>query len=287
MKANKNMHEIFHCKVCDYKCSKRFCWNQHLNTAKHNNAKNGLIKANKEYVCDICCVTFVHQSSLCRHKKTCKYAKNDKNEEIEVNKGELLDKELMTALIKQNNELIELIKNNNTTNNINNINNNMNSNNKSFNLNLFLNETCKNAMNIMDFANSIQPKLTDLENIGELGYVDGISKIIIDNLKLLDISERHVHCSDFKRDVIYVRDSNKWEKDDNALAKIKKVIHCVTNKNISLISEWKKLNPDCYNSDSIKSTKINKMIMEVMETDPIKRDKIIKNIAKQVTINKN
>jgi hypothetical protein len=229
------------------------------------------------FCCAYCDKEFKSKVGLWKHNQKCK------STETKVD-----DKNMIVMLLNQNNQLqqqiIEFCKNSQNTN-INNI-NNMNSNNKSFNLNVFLNETCKNAMNIMDFANSIQPKLTDLENIGEVGYVDGISKIIIDNLKLLDVSERPVHCSDFKRDVIYVRDANKWEKDDNALAKIKKVINCVTDKNISLISEWKKQNPDCYNSDSIKSTKINKMIMEVMETDPIKRDKIIKNIAKEVIINK-
>jgi hypothetical protein len=308
--------KLFYCILCDYKTTKKYNYNIHCDTIKHKN--NGLTTAdnaklakieNKKYICENCEKMYNDRAGLWRHKKKCKINgninnNNNNNENnsyqgienkcnIDDNSISNLDisnkDDLIIMLLKQNSKLIEqnseFIKNG--VNNINNMNCNNNSNNKSFNLNVFLNETCKNAMNIMDFANSIQPKLTDLENIGELGYVDGISKIIIDNLKLLDISERPVHCSDFKRDVIYVRNANKWEKDSDALAKIKKVINCVTNKNISLISEWKKQNPDCIYSDSIKSTKINKMIMEVMETDPVKRDKIIKNIAKQVIINKN
>jgi hypothetical protein len=214
------------------------------------------------------------------HKKKCKISCEDK----------IIDKEMILMIINQNNELqkqiIELCKNGiNSNNSINNI-NNVNSNNKSFNLNLFLNETCKNAMNIMDFANSIQLKLTDLEKVGELGYVEGISKIIIDNLKLLDITERPVHCSDFKRDALYVKDNDKWEKENINNDKMKKVINYVTSKNISLIPEWKQKYPECTNINSKKSTQINKMIMEVMETDKSKNDKIIKNIAKEVTINK-
>ena len=141
-------------------------------------------------------------------------------------------------------------------------------------------------MNITDFINSIQLNLTDLEKVGELGYVEGISKIIIDNLKLLDVTERPVHCSDLKREVMYVKDKDKWEKDNEQNTKIKNVINSVTSKNISLIPKWKKENPDCTNINSNKSTKINKMIMEVMETDKSKDEKIIKNIAKEITINK-
>jgi hypothetical protein len=141
-------------------------------------------------------------------------------------------------------------------------------------------------MNIMDFANSIQVKLTDLENIGELGYVEGISKIIIDNLKLLDVTQIPVHCSDFKREMMYVKDNDKWEKENDDKTKIKKLINHVANKNISLISEWKNTYPECTNSNSNKSTKINKMIMEIMDTDKEKKEKIINKIAKETTIDK-
>jgi len=141
-------------------------------------------------------------------------------------------------------------------------------------------------MNIIDFANSIKPKLADLEKIGELGYVDGISKIIIDNLKLLDVTERPVHCSDLKRDTLYIKDNDKWEKENENNEKMKKLINSVTNKNISLIPEWKQAYPECTNSSSTKSTKINKMIMEVMDTDNVKREKIVKKIAKEVPIEK-
>jgi hypothetical protein len=195
------------------------------------------------------------------------------------------NKDMKQIILEQNNTISNLVKNGVNHNNNNTI--HTNSHNKSFNLNFFLNETCKNAMNIMDFANSIQLQLTDLEKVGELGYIDGISKIIIDNLKLLDVTERPVHCSDFKRDVVYVKDNDKWEKENEDNTKMKKVINCVTNKNISLIPEWKQKNPDCTNINSNKSTKINKMIMEVMETDNIKNEKIIKKIAKEVVIDKN
>ena len=165
-------------------------------------------------------------------------------------------------------------------------NNNNNSNNKTFNLQLFLNETCKNAMNITDFVNSIQLQLTDLEKVGELGYVEGISKIIINNLKSLDITERPVHCSDMKRDVLYIKDNDKWEKEENENPKIKRAIKSIANKNISLIPEWKHKYPDCNSSNSKKSDIINKIIIESMETNKEKTDKIVKKIAREVVIDK-
>ena len=311
LKMPKNA-EIFVCDFCDFKCSKQSNYIVHLNTRKHKNAENDnkmvtngnyFEPKNAEFKCT-CGNSYKHQSGLSRHKRACNFEPN-KDEKIESNSNNnsnmmssfTISPELIVELIKDNKEMKQIILEQNNTiqslvvngiTNISNINNsNNNNNNKSFNLQFFLNETCKNAMNIMDFANSIQLKLTDLENVGELGYIDGISKIIIDNLKLLDITERPVHCSDFKRDVLYVKDNDKWEKENENNTNIKKIINCVTKKNISLIPEWKQKNPECTNINSNKSTKINKMIMEVMETDKIKDEKIIKKIAKEVIIDKN
>ena len=294
-----NYAKINHCLKCDFKCSKESDWNRHVLTRKHK--KNDKMDDNElhftpnyadklisdkllSYDCD-CGKKYKYRQGLWKHKQVCNY--DDKN-----NSGNqvILLTNIVSELIKNNNDfkntIIEICKNNNQNINSNNINNINNSNNRSFNLNLFLNETCKNAMNIMDFADSIQVNLSDLEKVGELGYVEGISKIIIDNLKLLDVTERPVHCSDLKREVMYVKDKDKWEKENESNTNIKKLINSVTNKNISLIPIWKKENPDCTNINSNKSTKINKMIMEVMETDKSKDEKIIKNIAKEITIDK-
>jgi hypothetical protein len=307
-KTPKNAEE-FYCSLCNFKCCKLSDWKRHLLTLKHKNlmAPNAsLTKKTREFKCE-CGKIYRHSSSLCNHKKNCKFNKNkldvDKYVSNSLISNCVITPELIIELIKNNKDMHQTILNLNNTiieqNNtiqglmINGINNNSlntinqtNSNNKSFNLQFFLNETCKNAMNIMDFANSIQLKLTDLENVGELGYVDGISKIIIDNLKLLDITERPVHCSNFKREVLYVKDNDKWEKENENNTNIKKIINCVTNKNISLIPEWKQKYPECTNSNSKKSTQVNKMIMEIMETDSCKNNKIIKKIAKEVIIDK-
>jgi len=196
------------------------------------------------------------------------------------------NQEFKNLLLEQNKTIIELSKNNTT--NINN--SNINSNNKSFNLNFFLNETCKNAMNIMDFVDSIKIQLSDVESIGELGYVNGMSKLIIKHLNALEENMRPVHCSDPKRESLYVKDANVWEKEDPDNKKIKKAIKYISHKNICALPEWKAKYPDCIYSDSKKSDQYNHIVVEAMggsgDNDSEKADKIVKKIAKVVTIDK-
>lgn len=292
----KSSHKYV-CEKCDFNTSKKSNYTEHLKSKKHALAlfsddcdkklTENQPSLDKKYICVNCQKIYLSRNGLWCHKKKC----NNPEEQTQQtnNIAPLITPELIVELIKDNSEMkklmIELCKNGITNTNTNS-HNTTNSHNKSFNLNLFLNETCKNAMNIMDFANSIQVGLSDLEKVGELGYVDGISKIIIDNLKLLDVTQIPVHCSDFKREVLYVKDNDKWEKENEDKPNIKKLINRVTDKNISLISEWKQKNPDCTNINSTKSTKVNKMIMEVMDTNVDKREKIIKKIAKETVIDK-
>lgn len=288
MQAKNNMQNIpsnFYCVKCDYRCSKKSCWNQHLITAKHQKANLGLIQATKKYVCEKCNIIFKHQSSYCRHKKKC----NTQNEN--ENENEISDKELIMMLIKQNTQLIEqnaeLVKNGThiTTNS-----HNTNSNNKTFNLQFFLNETCKDAMNIMDFVDSIKLQLTDLEKVGKFGYVEGISNIITANLKALDVTQRPIHCTDNKREVLYVKDEDKWEKEAEEKDKIRKVIKIVANKNIKMLSKFRDVHPDCNKSVSKYSDKYNKIVIESFggsgDNDVEKEDKIIKKISDATTIDK-
>lgn len=303
-KKNAKNADKFICEFCYFKCSKNSDWERHINTSKHKNRKNDnknqcndndFTPKNAEFKCE-CGSVYSYSSGLSRHKKKCNGIKHQpKTVSNDIAPNCVITPELIIELIKNNSEMQQTIMNLNNTiqglvsngvTNANHSNINSNNNNKSFNLQFFLNETCKNAMNIMDFANSIQVSLSDLEKVGELGYVEGISKIIIDNLKLLDITQIPVHCSDFKRDVLYVKDENKWEKENEDKPKIKKLINSVTNKNISLISEWKHKNPECTNSHSNKSTQVNKIIMEIMNTDKEKREKIVKKIAQETTIDK-
>ena len=153
-----------------------------------------------------------------------------------------------------------------------------------------MNETCKDAMNIMDFVDSIKLQLTDLETVGNIGYVEGISNIITSNLKALDVTQRPIHCTDNKREVLYVKDEDKWEKENDEKQKMRKVIKHIAHKNSKLLPEFKHKYPDCVKSDSKKSDQYNKLIIEAMggsgDNDMEKEDKIIKKIAKEVIIDK-
>jgi hypothetical protein len=285
----------FFCENCNYKCCKQSEYNKHILTNKHKILQNPTIVINsKIYMCD-CGKKYKHSSTLYAHKKICAFKiKENTIEEIKTDENvDISDKNLILTLIQQNNELqkqmLEVIKNGTVNTNINNSMNN--SNNKTFNLQFFLNETCKNAMNIMDFVDSIKIQLTDIESIGELGFVNGMSKLIIKNLKALDENMRPVHCSDPKRESLYVKDANVWEKEDPENKKMKKAIKYISHKNICAIPEWKSKYPDCIYSDSKKSNQYNHIVIESMggpgDNDMEKADKIVKKIAKEVTIDKN
>ena len=296
IKMPKNA-EKFICEVCDFKCSKQSNFDKHNMTPKHKNNEKRykMVKKNADenlneieqiFACD-CGNVYKHYSGLWRHKKTC-----IKKEEI-ITEPDINDKNLILTLIQHNNELqkqmLEVIKNGSVQNNT--INNTSNSHNKTFNLQFFLNETCKDAMNIMDFVDSIKIQLCDIESIGELGFVNGMSKLIIKNLNALAENMRPVHCNDPKRDSLYVKDANVWEKEDSDNKKIKKAIKYISHKNICAIPQWKAKYPDCIYSDSKKSNQYNHIVIEAMggsgDNDEEKADKIVKKIAKEVTIDKN
>ena len=295
-KASKNIHN-FECKLCDFVCCKKGDYTRHLLTDKHKNNEFSTDsneihqKAPKGYICE-CGKSYKERTGLWYHKKKCTI-----EQEFIEHANEPSDKDLIMLLIKENSELknmmmeqsnimMKVIENgtHNTTNNT-----NTNSHNKAFNLNFFLNETCKDAMNIMDFVDSIKLQLSDLEKVGELGYVEGISNIIVKNLNELDVSQRPVHCTDKKRETMYIRDENKWEKDESN-SKIKKAIKRVASKNQRLLPKFKEAHPDCGTYHSKYSDQYNKIIIESVggsgDNDAEKEEKIIRNISKNVIVEK-
>jgi len=305
---------IYSCENCHFYTSNKNDFNRHNKTTKHLSNGSQFLAIEKTqktpYEC-ACGKLYQDNSGLWRHKKKCNYIIYDKDlsNNNSINDNTLLTN-LVLEVVKNNNDLqkqcVELQKQNQEfqqkivesfseviKNNPNTIisNNNINSHNKSFNLNFFLNETCKDAMNIMDFVDSIKLQLSDLENVGKNGFIDGISKIIVSNLNSLDETKRPVHCTDSKREVMYVKDENKWEKEDENKQKMRKVIKHVTHKNSKLLKEFKEKYPGCEKSDSKYSDKYDKLIIEAMggkgDNDGEKEDKIIKNIAKNVLIDKN
>jgi hypothetical protein len=195
-------------------------------------------------------------------------------------------------LIKDNSELkhmmMKVLENgtHNTTNNT-----HTNSHNKAFNLNFFLNETCKDAMNISDFVSSIKLNLEDLENTGRQGYIEGISNIIVKNLNNLEQHYRPLHCSDLKREVLYIKENDEWTKETNDKPILTKAIKIIANENIKQIQNWKAKNPDCTYSDSRKNDLYLKIVSNSMngltEEEGHKNiNKIISNIAKETVIQK-
>jgi hypothetical protein len=283
---------FFSCEKCDFISYNKKDYSRHLETKKHLINNFQCEKPQKTpYECR-CGKKYKDYSGLWRHKKKCLNKKEEINNTNENEDVDLSDKNLILTLIQQNNEIqkqmLEVIKNSSNTNINNTVNNN--SHNKTFNLQFFLNETCKNAMNIMDFVDSIKIQLSDVESIGELGYVNGMTKLIIKHLNALEENMRPVHCSDPKRESLYVKDANVWEKEDPENKKIKKAIKYISHKNICALPEWKAKYPDCIYSDSKKSDQYNHIVVEAMggsgDNDDEKADKIVKKIAKVVTIDK-
>ena len=307
--GNKIMPKLcskYYCSDCDYRTCKKSSYSNHLISAKHKKQSNGNLLETKgseimpklcspSFCCETCLKDFKTRSGLWKHSKNCI------NEEDIKSTIETHDKkdELIMMLVKQNSELIKEhsdvkqlileIAKNGTHNTTNNNNTHTNSHNKTFNLQVFLNETCKDAMNIMDFVDSIKLQLSDLEKVGEIGYVEGISNIIVKNLNELDVNKRPVHCTDQKRETMYIKDDDKWEKDEEKL-KLHKVVRKVACKNQNLLHEFKKVNPDYNKYHSKVSDKYNKIVVESMggsgDNDFEKEDKIIKNISKNVIIEK-
>jgi hypothetical protein len=297
--SNKKSPKIpnFLCENCEYITHNKKDFLKHVLTPKHKNNAEMITNDNKksqkspQHICEFCQKEYKYRSGLCAHKKKCVQNISD-NCNQEISPQLILsimqqNKELQQMMFEQNKTIIEISKNNQ----INTINNTNNSHNKTFNLQLFLNETCKDAMNIMDFVDSIKIQLSDIESIGELGFVNGISKLIIKNLKALDENMRPVHCSDQKRESLYVKDGNVWEKEDADNKKMRKAIKYIAHNNICALPLWRAKYPDHSNSESKRSDQYNYIMMEAMggagDNDEEKAEKIIKKISKEVLINKN
>jgi hypothetical protein len=192
--------------------------------------------------------------------------------------------EFKQLILDQNKQMIEMAKN--TGNN-----NNNTTNNNSFNLNVFLNETCKNALNIMDFVNQLHIGIKDLEETGRLGFSDGVSKIFINGLKELDVSLRPVHCSDLKRETLYIKNDDQWNKENEEKTILTNAIKHVAHKNMKQIPSWQKENPDYNNPDSKQNDKYMKLIYNSMSGSTVEEQqqnicKVIKNVTKEVVIDK-
>ena len=292
-KTSKIFDKKFTCEYCDFKCSKKGDFKRHLDTLKHTNQQNVTMLTSLQIKCE-CGKIYKERTGLWRHKQKCiikqnKYESDNINSEILIDSNTTDKDALIIQLLKQNGELqkslIELSKEKTVTNNT------SNNNNKTFNLNFFLNETCKDALNIQDFVSSIHLSLEDLENTGRQGYIEGISNIILKNLNNLEHYKRPIHCSDSKREILYIKDNNKWEKECENKPILTKAIKMIANENIKQIKGWKDKYPDCTNSDSNKNNLYLKIVSNSMngstqEESHKNINKIINNVAKDTIIQK-
>ena len=292
----------FSCEKCDFKCCKPSDWTRHILTRKHKDTYKILTNNNEfyaenanvinTYICD-CGKEYKHRQSLWNHKKKCEnnieslnktdYTNLTPNIVLQILKQ---NEDLQKLLVEQTTKLMELAKDGKNIINSNNINNTTNN----FNLNVFLNEKCKDAINITDFVNSLVVTINDLEETTRLGYAEGISKIFVNGLKQLDIYKRPIHCSDLKREVLYIKDQDNWEKDEDK-THLLQAIKVVGHKNIKQISEWQKMNPQFNNPESKQNDKYLTMLCNVMsggskEETTKNYNKIVKNIIKETVIEK-
>jgi len=290
---NQTSLKKYICENCNYNTSRKSQYFRHLETNKHykniNQNNENATKVLNNFTC-ICENTYLYKSGLYKHKKKCVMLKNNNNIKKISNEELFLsilkdNQDFKQMLIEQNSKIMELTKNTNV------ITNNNNNNNTNFNLQMFLNVQCKDALNITEFVDSLQPKIEDLEMTGKLGYVEGISKIFLNGLQGLDINRRPIHCSDQKRETIYIKNNNTWEKENDNRENLKLAIKTITSKNIKQISVWQKENPDCFDSSSKKNDQYLRIVSNSMngltpEETQKNYDKIISKLVKEVVIQK-
>jgi len=307
IKMPKN-ETYFKCIKCNFVCNKQSNYNKHLLTAKHKKHLNETIETIKTadncapiFICDTCNIQVNSRTTLWRHKKTCSILETESARQPVPVQNEYDDAryELLTTtileLVKKNDELttsiVEMSKNMGNINNntVNNTNTNINSNNK-FNLNVFLNEKCKNAMTLKDFVKSINISVQDFIGTGERGFIDGISNIIVERINEMEIHDRPLHCTDLKRETVYIKDENKWEKDEDKV-KLRKAVKGVAYKNERMRPVWYDSTPDVGIMGTENYEKFFKYSESSLggcgrEETELFEDKVMKNVMKEVTIDK-
>ena len=290
---------FYYCEKCDYYAKRIDSIKRHLLTCKHSKnvqatekVEKGGKGGNNEFQCDKCCKIYLSKSGLWRHKSTCNIIGNnntclieieDKKEMLELKEDNKELKNMIKELIKENakhqlqiGELIPKIGNNN---NITNIQNNK------FNINVFLNTHCKDAINISDFIKSLHITIEQLDFTNKKGLADGLSKSIMENMNKLSIYKRPMHCTDTKRETLYIKDDDNWSKDINK-EKIKHVINKASSKNYNALMEWKKLNPDFMNNED-KTDYFTKTISTIGKPSSSIDEKVIKNLCKDTYVKSN
>jgi regulator of replication initiation timing len=296
--------KLFQCEICDFTSSKISNYKAHLLSSKHKKNDKMMTSDDKKtakeaepiFTCE-CGKEYKHRQGLWKHKKICSepfetnqiISENAPTDEPTLKEMFLKVVEQNQAILLENQEMRKLLSE--TIPKIGNTTNNNNTTNNQFNLQFFLNEQCKDALNIGDFVEQIKLQLSDLDMIGRVGYVEGMSKIFMRNLHALDVFKRPIHCSDLKRETLYIKDKDSWEKENDENVKITRAIKEVEHKNIKQLPQWREENPSAEDTETKKHMEYQKILLEAMggstmEDDNKKREKIVRNIAKEVVINK-
>jgi len=313
MKITPKNAKKYECKLCDFICSKQSDYDRHMLTSKHKNRTklNNFTPKNATHIC-VCGKEYSARNSLWYHKKKCLFLTQDSHDEGPHDEGNPDDEghvdsiqqynsgnadykqmfiesmkqnqELQKAFITQQQQISELIpKVGNTTNHTT---NNTTNHNNQFNLNFFLNEQCKDAIPLIDFVKSLQYDFDQLEYTGKHGFVEGVSKIIMDAMNELDITKRPIHCTDVKRETFYVKDDESWKKEDDRNRSIKTAIHNIRNRNLACVPEWIRAHPNCKKIDDPNNDLFIEIIGQYMDAAEKEFVKVIKTIAKSLTIPK-
>lgn len=290
----------YHCESCDFHTTRKSAWEIHLKTKKHERNISGVgkkdtnnTKKSKTYTCS-CGKSYYDHSGLYKHKKKCDGIFIQPIEAVPVEVPVPVEKDIKDQKIDKLTEQVGILTTalttaikegklgNNTTNN------NTTNNNNQFNLNIYLNEKCKDAMNITDFVDQIKLQLSDLETQGSMGYVEGISNIFIKNLDEMEEEKRPIHCTDAKRDVLYVKNEGTWEKGETGREHMKKAIDTISKNNIKQFGQWINENPQCKVPHTPKADQFHQISSEVAGSAQEKNvDKVIRKIAKGTIIDKN
>lgn len=283
------------CEICNYVCSRSNDLSKHYSTRKHQKNAEYLHNSQaKFYECE-CGRKYKHRQSLFSHKKNCQMPEIIGEPIIEPVKPDPMPtpitNDMILNLIEQNQELqkqlVELSKQGKTVNNT--TNNTMNNN--QFNINVFLNENCKDALNIAEFIESLELTVNDLEQTGKLGYAQGISRIFIKALKQIDVNMRPLHCTDMKRETVYIKDHDIWEKEDTEKTKLRNVLKQIARKNLKMMPKWQEENPefqylDTPENDEFLQISLSALGPEYKEDQEKQEDKIIRTVLKEVVLDK-
>ena len=305
-RKHKNLQKVgkvYECKDCDYISRNKCDLEKHFLTRKHKNLQKvgKIAKKSEIFRCDCCNYSTNKNPDYNKHLQTRKHKDNtsfsikeNSIEEDEIEEPSM--KAIFLELLKSNNILqntmVEFAKHQYVTNtNNNNTTTNSNNNNNQFNLNFFLNETCKDAMNIDDFVNSLKVTMEDFETTGKIGYVEGITRIILNGLKQVDTTKRPIHCTDLKRETVYIKNQDSWEKENQEKCKLKRAVNRVARMNLSQLPKWQKENPASEILDTKEHGQYMKYSMAALggmgdKEEDMYLDKIMKNVMKEVTVSK-